>query len=240
MFTVVIPTKNRHDFLRQAVGSVLSQSSAAEVIVVDDGAGAAEALAGAGGRIQVLDNGGAGPVVARNRGAAAAETLCIAFLDDDDWFSDRDHLAKAAGAMAAGAALSFADGTLIFDDGRPSLPFTFEADVASLERDNTILISAVSYRRALHATLGPFDEQLPFYWDWDWYLRVARSGGRLFHVREPTVAIRVHGGNMSGHDTAIARRANLDRFAAKHGLAPLALKNHVTIARERAGVQLRK
>ena len=33
-----------------------------------------------------------------------------------------------------------------------------------------------AYRRSLHAAIGAVDESLPFYWDWDWYLRVARSG----------------------------------------------------------------
>ncbi len=124
---------------------------------------------------------------------------------------------------------------MAFEDGRPSIPFAFHADSATLERDNTILISAVCYRRDLHDTLGAFDEALPFYWDWDWYLRIARAGHALTHLDVPAVAIRVHAQNMSGDSLEAQRRANLDRFAAKHNLPPIPLKNHLDIATRQPG-----
>ena len=122
-----------------------------------------------------------------------------------------------------------------FEDGRPDLPFAFDADLETLSRDNTILISGVIYRRALHAALGQFDETLPFYWDWDWYLRIARAGHALTHVRKPVVAIRVHAQNMSGESLEAQRRANLDRFSTKHALPPIPLKNHLDIATQAPG-----
>jgi glycosyltransferase involved in cell wall biosynthesis len=231
--TVVIPTKNRHAYLREAVASALNQTHhASEIIVVDDGSGAAAALAGISPLVRVLDNAGRGPVPARNLGVSHASSHCIAFLDDDDWFSDSHYLERAASAIADNADLCFADGTMVFDDGSPDLAFAFTADAKSLEADNTILISGVVYARALHDRLGSFDESLPYYWDWDWYLRVARSGARLCHCAFPAVSIRVHAANMSGPEQETARRANLDRFAVKHGLPPIPLKNHLTLARQ--------
>ncbi|MFO1035114.1 MAG: hypothetical protein U1E15_14020 [Hyphomicrobiales bacterium] len=85
----------------------------------------------------------------------------------------------------------------------------------SLAVDNTILISAVCYRKALHDRLGRFDAALPYYWDWDWYIRVARSGAHLQHIPEVITDIRIHGQNMSGDATRAARQANLDAFAGK-------------------------
>jgi glycosyltransferase involved in cell wall biosynthesis len=228
VFTVIIPTRDRTQFLAQAIASVRAQTGAsAEVIVVNDGAGPVSADA------RVLDNLRRGPVAARNRGVEAARGDLIAFLDDDDWWTDPDHLARAEAALA-GDPFYFADGDLVFEDGSQSLAFSRAASAMSLARDNTILISAVCYRKSLHGTLGPFDVDLPYYWDWDWYLRVARSGAGLVHHAEPSVAIRVHAGNMSGAGTEAARRDNLARFAAKHGLAGLELKNHLMIAREGA------
>jgi glycosyltransferase involved in cell wall biosynthesis len=235
-FSVIIPTRGRHHFLRQAVASVLSQThAAAEIIIVDDGVGAAEAVGHMAPSIIVLDNAQRGPVPARNLGAAEATGDVIVFLDDDDWWTDVDYLAKAAAAFDAGSAFTFADGHMAFEDGRPSLPFAFEADGQSLARDNTILISAVAYRRSLHKELGAFDETLPFYWDWDWYIRVARAGHPLTHIRQPVVAIRVHAQNMSGESLERQRRENLDRFAAKHLLPPIPLKNHLDIATHAPG-----
>ena len=165
-FSVIIPTKNRPQFLAQAVASVLAQDyPVSDVIVVDDGHGAAETLASLPASVQVLDNQGRGPVAARRLGVATASADCIAFLDDDDYWTAGDFLRRAADAMTAGAGLCFGDGAMVFDDGRVPQPFGFDATAWTLERDNTILISSVVYRRSLHASLGEFDEALPYYWD---------------------------------------------------------------------------
>lgn len=235
-FSVIIPTRGRHHFLRQAIASVLSQTHAAhEIIVVDDGVGAAEAVVHMALSVIVLDNAQRGPVPARILGVSAATGDVIAFLDDDDWWTDTGYLAEAAAAFDAGATFCFADGHMAFEDEREILSFAFEADAQILERDNTILISAVAYRRALHEELGTFDETLPFYWDWDWYIRVARAGNLLTHIRRPVVAIRVHAQNMSGESLERQRRENLDRFAVKHQLSPIPLKNHLDIATHAPG-----
>jgi glycosyltransferase involved in cell wall biosynthesis len=234
--SVVIPTRGRHHFLKQAIASVLAQTHAPkEIIVVDDGEGAADAVGRMHPMITVLDNKERGPVPARNMGVAHATGDCICFLDDDDWFTDNTYLEKAALAFDRGGAFCYADGIMAFENGRPSLPFAFHADAETLARDNTILISGVVYRRKLHDELGPFDEALPFYWDWDWYLRIARAGHELTHIERPVVAIRVHAQNMSGESLERQRRANLDAFSTKHGLPPIPLKNHLDIATQAPG-----
>ncbi len=234
--SVIIPTRGRLHFLSQAVQSILAQSQAPhEIIVVDDGEGAAQAVGDMHRCITVLDNQQRGPVPARILGVAHATGDCIAFLDDDDWFSSEQYFAKAAEAFERGAAFVYCDGAMIFADGRDPLPYAFHADADTLTRDNTILVSGVIYLRDLHASLGAFDTELPFYWDWDWYLRVARAGHELTHVQMPAVAIRVHAQNMSGDSLEAARQANLGRFALKHGLPPIPLKNHLDIATHAPG-----
>jgi glycosyltransferase involved in cell wall biosynthesis len=234
--SVVIPTRGRPHFLKQAIASVLAQTHAPkEIIVVDDGVGAAEAVSHMHPSITVLDNRERGPVPARNMGVAHASGEVICFLDDDDWFIDETYFDKAAQAFDRGADFCYADGIMAFEDGRESLPFAFHADADTLTRDNTILISGVLYRRSLHQDLGPFDVALPFYWDWDWYLRIARAGHELTHIERPVVAIRVHARNMSGESLEAQRRANLDAFSTKHGLAPIPLKNHLDIATQAPG-----
>jgi glycosyltransferase involved in cell wall biosynthesis len=234
--SVIIPTRGRHHFLKQAIASVLAQTeSPAEIIVVDDGVGAKEAVGHMHPSITVLDNDERGPVPARNMGVGHASGDIICFLDDDDWFTDETYFEKAAIVFARGGDFLYADGIMAFEDGRDSLPFAFHADGETLTRDNTILISGVMYRRSLHAELGGFDEALPFYWDWDWYLRVARAGHELTHVQKPVVAIRVHARNMSGDSLEVQRRANLDAFSTKHALPPIPLKNHLDIATRAPG-----
>ncbi len=88
-FSVVIPTYNRADLLRQALDSVAAQNCQEfEVIVVDDGS--TEDLSGVVAqypRTRFLKQANAGPSAARNRGVAAATGDYVAFLDSDDvWF----------------------------------------------------------------------------------------------------------------------------------------------------------
>lgn len=233
--SAILPTRNRGDYLRTAVESLLAQTSPpAEILIVNDGGTLDSAIATLTPTIRVLNNQRRGAVPARVLGVQAARESAILFLDDDDWLTDRGYLARTGMALAHGADFCFCDGDMVFDSGAPPLTFARDADAASLARDNTILVSGVCYRRGLHDRLGHFDVSLPYYWDWDWYLRVARSGARLERGMGAAVAIRVHDGNMSGESNAAERRANLDRLAMKHGLGPLALKNHVSLLHEPA------
>ena len=207
------------------MASVLAQSlNSLELLVVNDGDTPLTPFEDV--RVRAIDNHSRGAVPARNFGIAGASGQFIAFLDDDDEWIDPEHLARAFSAFEKGADFYFADGLMGFADGSKRT-FAYNATSQSLEHDNTILISAVCYRAALHDVLGSFDETLPYYWDWDWYLRVTRSKYVLHHCVDPAVNIRVHAQNMSGDGNIIARRANLDLLCRKHSLGKIDLKSHV-------------
>jgi glycosyltransferase involved in cell wall biosynthesis len=225
LISCLIPTRNRPDFVVEAAASVLRQSHRdLELIIVNDGTTEVPAISDA--RVKVLNSGEAGAVPARNAGVAAAQGDLLAWLDDDDQWTDEHFLRDCTSTVRRGAPFIFGDGALVFPDGTRK-SYSYTADAASLQRDNTILISSVCYLRALHAELGQFDEALPYYWDWDWYLRVARAGHALHHLARPVVDIRVHAQNMSGQANAEARQKNLDAFSSKHGLGRITLKSHV-------------
>jgi glycosyltransferase involved in cell wall biosynthesis len=229
LFSVIIPTRNREHFLKEAVASVLAQSvGEVELLIVNDGAKALEPFADP--RISIIGNKQRGHVPARIAGLTHATGEFIAFLDDDDTWIDVHHLERAAHLLNTTADFTFADGVMKFSQEKLPRVFARNATAASLERDNTILISAVCYHRSIHETLGGFDETLPYYWDWDWYLRVARAGFRLVHDENQSVSIRIHAQNMSGESNTNVRFENLERFAAKHKIGPLILKNHADFA----------
>ena len=222
-FSVIIPTRNREHYLQEAVASVLTQQDVdLELLVVNDGEPLSISFSDK--RVRILENQKRTAVPARNLGVAHAKGEFVAFLDDDDFFIDARHLAKARTEFRQHTDFYFANGEMRFADGTVKL-FDQNATAQSLERDNTILISAVCYRRSIHEKLGVFDESLPYYWDWDWYLRVARGGFNLHHQNDVAVAIRVHQNNMSTRNEE-ARRANLSALERKHCLAPIPLKNH--------------
>jgi glycosyltransferase involved in cell wall biosynthesis len=226
-FTVIIPTFNREVYLADAIASAHAQKGVSlEVIVVNDG-----------GRLSrdpdnciLMYNEGQGAVAARNLGLSIAKGSFIAFVDDDDYWTDPHHLARSRAAFGAGYDLTFADGTLKYVDGRPDRKFAEPADAQSLRLNNTILMSSVCYRRALHDRLGNFDHALPYYYDWDWFLRVTSLGYRMLRHPEPVVAIRVHPTSDSAAANQQVRENNLDLLCKKHGLGKLPVKSHADFA----------
>lgn len=118
-FTVIVATRNRPGLFAEALASVHMQRGAVfDVVVVMDGSdpihdpGYAPLLARAGGQVIRLahTSRGHGHSYAINRGADAATGDYLCFLDDDDCWTDPDHLARAAASIAAADAdLYFAD-----------------------------------------------------------------------------------------------------------------------------------
>ena len=87
MVSVIIPTFNRSDMLKDAVASVLDQDYGnAELIVVDDGSTDAtvQTLASYQDRLRLLRQENRGVSAARNAGIRAAAGTLIALLDSDD------------------------------------------------------------------------------------------------------------------------------------------------------------
>lgn len=84
--SVVIPTHNRPDYLREALQSVVSQEGVElDIIVVGDGTGEdSAAVAGEFPGVRYIRQPQAGPNAARNRAVGLAHHDCIALLDDDD------------------------------------------------------------------------------------------------------------------------------------------------------------
>lgn len=86
-FSVIIPTYNRLELLREALASVWAQTfTDYEVIVVEDGSsdGTWEYLQSLGSRVRAFRQQNAGPGAARNLGAKHATGEYLAFLDSDD------------------------------------------------------------------------------------------------------------------------------------------------------------
>ena len=238
IFSVLIPTRNRPALLARALDSVrVQQGPEWEAIVADDGDGAGEATAQAIGdaRVAAFRTGECGQVPARNQAVARARGRFVAFLDDDDWWATTDHLARMAAALRTGAALAYADGRIVREDeGGSEIPFRAAMDAVSIRRDNLLLVSGIAYPRRLHARIGPFDETYPVYWDWDFYLRVAASGASFAHSGGDGVRISARGGTASSAMHREARRAELGRLCAKHGMRDIALRNHESIALDQA------
>lgn len=115
LFSVIMPTRNRSSLFAVALASVLEQHFRDfEVIIVNDGSSAEhepryrELVAAAGGTARLLTlvhtERGHGQSYALNYGAAQARGDYLCFLDDDDQWTDPEHLGRAAAVISAGAA----------------------------------------------------------------------------------------------------------------------------------------
>jgi glycosyltransferase involved in cell wall biosynthesis len=240
--SVVIPTKNRHSMLAEAIASVLRQDfHDYEIVVVDDGVGAAEFIAewfAAERSVRCADNSKAGQVRARNLGVSLARGEIVAFLDDDDRWGSKAYLSAVRAAIVGRQAATFASGDVVVVDDDigvvETIPFAASINPKAIRADNKILVSGFAFSRALSGRLGPFDETLPIYWDWDWYLRLHAAGVAFHDLGPQAIAIYAHRRATSGDGRSRLRADNLAALSAKHGLGPLTLRNHESIARDEA------
>mgnify|MGYP005837720585 CR=1 FL=1 len=199
LVSVVIPTYNRAQFLREAIESVLAQTFTGwELIVVDNGStdGTATLCASYGPKLTYLLEQRQGPAAARNRGIAAARGEFVAFLDDDDiWLPEK--LARqlelmeqfpAAGVVGCGQRCMDLSGRVFYTEpGKPR----YELAELKLRCGPVGTTSGALVRKACLEELGGFDEGLRFNEDWDLWLRIVRRY-ELRGVVEPLVVRRIH------------------------------------------------
>jgi len=238
--TVIIPTCRRIGLLERALRSVLAQSwQDWDAIVVDDGDGEGidAALALGDPRIDAIANAGSGQVDARSTALTRARGDVVCWLDDDDWWHDRGHLALLAAAAGRDArSFFFRGGWIVHEpEGRHEV-FDHDATSGSLRTNNTILTSSLAYPRAVHDELGPLDRELGSYGDWDLILRMTDAGYTPRKLPGLSVCYSVHGGNVSAAVAAPARLNGFERLVAKHGL-DTEIHSHVTMHRVLSGWQ---
>ena len=215
--SVVIPTYNRADFVREAITSVLQQDYPdIELIVVDDGSrdGTAAVVSEFAPAVQYLWQENRGVSAARNRGVAASTGDLIAFLDSDDlWLPNKVSAQVAYFEAQAEAQACHTDEIWIRRGVRVNERHIHRKQggwqfLASLPRC-LISPSAVMMRRTLWDRLGGFDESLPACEDYDLWLRLTAVVPVGF-LPERLVIKR------GGHADQLSRRTPvLDRYRIK-------------------------
>lgn len=189
LVSVVMPVHRRADVVGAAIGSVRTQRYPAwELIVVDDGSGddtvdVVRRLAADEPRIRLVerDNGGAG--AARNTGLAAVRGDFVAFLDADNTWRP-DHLSAAVAALLETDGPGVHTGVRMIgannaDDSTAPVE-TYRGEDGTLDdllAGNFIDLNALVVRRDVAAGVGPFDEALRRWIDWEWLLRIGKRFG---------------------------------------------------------------
>jgi len=202
--SVVIPARDAEATLGDALDSLLAQTRGDWcAIVVDDGStdGTADivrAYAARDSRIRLLSDGRAaeGVAAARNRGIAAAEGRWLQFLDADDWILPA-FVARMLGTLEArgGARIAYCGyrratpaGTLGAVQWNAALA---RSAYGILARRCEIAIHSCVLERTLALDAGGFDPGLRTCEDWDFWIRVARTGVVFVPVPEPLAIYRI-------------------------------------------------
>lgn len=213
--SVVIPTRDRIEFVSRAISTVLSQKDVTvEVVVVDDGS-VTPVPKSIDPRVRVLRNTTPeGVSRARNRGIAVASHRWIAFLDDDDFWAPTK-LADQLEAITKANARWCVSGAVLVDSDAEEIAITLPKDnpkqvAADLCEFNAVPGggSGVLLSRDLIAEFGPFDEELSMVADWEFWHRIAHRYPCAL-VRQPLVAYTVHDLSMTqtfdGYDGEMKR-----------------------------------
>lgn len=202
--SVVIPARNAEATLGDALDSLLRQTRRDwQAIVVDDGstdgtARVADDFARRDGRVRLLSDGRAaeGVAAARNRGIAVAEGRWLLFLDADDWIAPA-FVARMLGALDThpGARIAYCgyqratpEGSLGAVQWNAALA---RRPYAIFARQCEIAIHSCVLERDLANEVGGFDTTLRTCEDWDFWVRVARTGVKFLPVAEPLVVYRM-------------------------------------------------
>lgn len=188
--SAVVRTFNRPERLGECLRALLAQKYRPfEIVVVNDGGESVERVLedeGCGEETRYVANRmNLGRTAALNVGVEAARGEYVNIVDDDDWVYPR-HLATLAAAAAPERlpvvysdvlnvefALDSVTGEWIRKSERLVYSFDFEPDNFLLA--NYIPVTCLLIRRDCFEAVGPFDESLPVYEDWEFLIRLSRK-----------------------------------------------------------------
>jgi glycosyltransferase involved in cell wall biosynthesis len=240
LVTVLTPTYNRMNELAELLESLSRQTyKRIQIVIVNDNGPSVAPVCALYPEldIRVVDmDRNVKHVRARNRGLQEAEGELIMPCDDDDLLvpTHIETMVRELGDYD----LAYSDAEIVefADDGGTRIPvsrlvFAYDYDPEAMRRFSTYVPSGSLYRKRLHEELGPFDEDVYHYWDWDFFLRVSE---RHRVKRVPTAgvlyAFAQSGTNLSGQLEDM--RPYLDRLSEKHGLGHLPTKNFFLLLEE--------
>ncbi|HLF28879.1 MAG TPA: glycosyltransferase [Anaerolineae bacterium] len=247
-FSIVIPTYNRSETLRQTLIAVTRQDYAeCEVLVVDDGStdGTAEIVAREFPAVRLIRQSNRGPAAARNAGVRAAVGDIIAFTDDDclpplDWLTRlAEGYARYPQVAGVGGYLEAPEYVL-----RDSILAQYERSIGRDEygaRDAEVLAgfacpaggtNNMSYCRDVLEQVGGFDETFPYAAgeDADLKWRICQTGAQLLYLPIKVVHLQVYS-LTSFRRQAYMRGKGRVCFDAKHGPHPTRLRASLRLMR---------
>lgn len=215
LVSVIIPTYNRADLIREALDSVFAQTYRNfEIVVIDDGStdNTAEILRPLEeqGLLRYIYQKNAGEAAARNKGLFEAKGQYIAFLDSDDIFEPEKLEIQTAYLQKYPEIGLVHSGYIKFDNAGTNLGYRdtswFSGSIYPqmlLYWTTLMAVDAVLIPKSVFEDVGLFNESLRTGPDLDMWRRIARRYPFGF-INKSLARIRVHSGNISGDKMSAA------------------------------------
>lgn len=184
LVSIIIPVYNDQGYLDKTIASLNKQSyNNIEIIIIDDGSKQKITKPKSKFEVTVIRQKNAGAPAARNRGQQKVKGEFILFLDADVTL-DKYMIEHLVSALKNNKQAAFSYCNYYFGKG---LMISGKFSLKKLQKIN--YISTMSLIRSKN--LITWDESLKRFQDWDYWLRVANSGGVgvwvdmiLFHIEE--------------------------------------------------------
>jgi len=213
LVSIIIPTYNRREMLKEAIDSVLAQDYAEkEIIIVDDGStdGTRDLTKEYQGRIKYIYTENSGVSAARNIGIKEAKGELIAFLDSDDlWMPAK--LSYQVEYFNDNPDIHICQTEEIWiRNGKRVNPKKIHKKYSGWIFEKCIPLcivspSAVMIRKKLFDNIGLFDEDMPACEDYDLWLRIA-SRYQIITLPKPMITKR------GGHEDQLSKQWGLDKW----------------------------
>jgi len=213
LVSVIIPTYNRANFLKEAIDSVLNQDyKNFELIVVDDGSTdeTTSVLKGYYDKIKYIRIPHQGVSRARNVGIEQAKGGLIAFLDSDDLWMPKKLSIQVEFFKKHLDALVCQTEEIWIRNGRRVNPKKYHIKPSGMIFEQClkrcmVSTSSVMVRRSLFESIGVFDESFYVCEDYEIWLRVS-ARYPIYLLREALVIKR------GGHSDQLSKTPCLDKW----------------------------
>lgn len=210
LVSIIIPLYNGARFIGEALHSVLAQSFMAyEVLIIDDGStddsrAIVQQMMHNEPRLRYIYQPNRGVSTARNQGILASQGSLIAFLDQDDRWTDN--------ALACQVA---------YHEQHPAVGYTLAQQICFLEpgcsppqwfQRQTFDQPHVGYlpgtlvvKRAIFEQIGLFDPAITISSDADWFARTSDAQIPMHTLPQVLLERRIHNANQSQQSKQIHR-----------------------------------
>jgi glycosyltransferase involved in cell wall biosynthesis len=199
LISVIVPTYNRMDKLKETIKSVLSQTyNKLEIIVINDAGEDIKVVLDkfSDNRIKYFKHEtNKGLAASRNTGIEKSAGKYLAFLDDDDIFYpnhlqvvidnlDDDHKVIYTDAVRK-SYVKDGENYILYSE---TVPYSMEYDRNKLLTGNIAPVNCFVFEKSLVEKAGKLDESFPVLEDWEFWLRLS-TFTNFKHVAEKTVQV---------------------------------------------------